>query len=128
MGRYRNANRALDAAWSEEREAALEGALEGVALEGTGTEKRELIYAAVRAQLASDNKRPWSLSQKLNDTPYRYTRDSLRAALNQISSRLAAAQPAVEFGVGAQFVNTQLGKTVSALINGIVAASRWRAQ
>ena len=97
--------------------------------------KRELIYAALRAQLESEHKRPWSLSQKLNDAPYRYTRDSFHACLNSLSNRLAAGQPRLTFGVEddfkhptvksfAEFVNKQVRASVSDLINEIVKASR----
>lgn len=136
MSKFKDGNQTLNAAhaYAEGTEVGL-----AVAAAADATTKRELIYAAVRRQLENDNKRPWSLSQKLNDAPYRYTRDTLWAALNDISDRLAAGAPVVEFrtegnfshpsiSTFAGFVNSQLTKTVSALINGIMDASRWRAQ
>lgn len=97
-------------------------------------DKRTLIFTAVEQQLAHDNKRPWSLSQKLNDAPYRYTRDTLWAALNRISATLDAGSPRLNFptedeysgeGGFSSFVYTSLSGTVSNLINAIMGASRW---
>ena len=124
MVRFKDGNHALD-------DATRRGAV------GTGPpDRRALVYVAVRQQLAEDHKVPWSLGQKLNDAPYRYTRDTLWAALNSISARLADGAPAVRFGVEdefqhptiktfAEFVNAQLTKDVSTLINEIMTASRW---
>lgn len=97
--------------------------------------KRQRVYDAVEAQLGSDNKRPWKLDQKLNDAPYRYSRDSLRASLNALSARLAAAVPPLDFGVEghfrtgkyasyAKFVEKAVKGTVSELINEVKDASR----
>lgn len=97
-------------------------------------DKRTLIFIAVEQQLAHDNKRPWSLSQKLNETPYRYTRDTLWAALNRISATLEAGSPRLDFptedkfigkGEFSGFVYTCLSGTVSGLINAMMGASRW---
>ena len=124
MIQFKSGNHALDARW---KRAALDDVL---------PTKRSLVYAAVRSQLEDDNKAPWSLGQKLNDTPYRYTRDTLWAALNSISGKLVAGNPKLIFGTEdkfqhptiqtfAEFVNTQLTQTVSALIGAIMEASRW---
>ena len=147
MARYRSRNHEIDARWKKAEKAAHRKGAEFAAFLSDvemGRElrapflddRRSLIYDAVRRRLDDDNKRPWSLGQKLNDVPYRYTRDTLWAALNSISARLAADQPSIDFGVEddfthpkiksyAEFVNTQLTKTVSSLINGIMDASRW---
>jgi hypothetical protein len=97
-------------------------------------DKRTLIFEAVAAQLEQDNKRPFALSQKLNDAPYRYTRDTLWAALNSISQSLDEGTPRLLFpteddyvgeGDFSGFVNGCVTGTVSALINAIMDASRW---
>lgn len=150
MRRFRNRNHALDVAYERSRHRFL---LTGLKLggvpdaisfdhlllgrqDGSTPDKRALIYSAVRGQLEGDNKRPWRLGQKLNDSPYRYTRDTLWAALNEIGGRLEGSVPPIRFGTEggfshptvptfAKFVNRQLPGTVSELINGILEASRW---
>lgn len=124
MAWYRSHNYALDELWN------------GAGPLGPTPDRRAVVYAAVRMQLEADNKRPWNLSQKLNEAPYRYNRDTLWAALNSISGRLVASQDPVHFGIEddfehptiktySAFVNAHLPKTLSTLINGIMDASRW---
>lgn len=99
-------------------------------------DRRELVFSAVKDQLAADGKAPFIPQQKLNDSPYRYTRDELWGSLNSLHDRLTATQPAIDFGVEdnfkhptiatfSDFVNAQLTKTVSDLISGIMDASKW---
>ncbi|WP_426387663.1 hypothetical protein [Sphingobium sp. R-21] len=105
--------------------------------DGTPPFKRTQVYLAVQEQIAQDGRRPWRLGQKLNDAPYRYTRDVLWASLLQISKRLDKMQPPIEFPTeGAfvhpsfdsfsAFVNKMLSGSVSDLINGIMAAAKWK--
>jgi hypothetical protein len=111
-----------------------EGATVALSLAAARPEKRMLVFEAVQKQLEHDNKRPFNLGQKLNDTPYRYTRDTLWAALNAISTTLEEATPQLLFpteddfigeGEFSDFVNSCLTGTVSAMISAIVEASRW---
>ncbi len=147
MPRYRSRNHEIDARWRGlERATPWKGVSYSICLSDAAfgqelrafvaPDRRSLVHFAVRQQLEDDNKRPWSLSQKLNDSPYRYTRDTLWAALNGISDRLGAGETPVTFGTEgefrhpkvrtfAEFVNSQLTKNVSSLINSILEASRW---
>jgi len=147
MPRYRSRNHEIDAQWRAlERATPWKGVAYSTCLVAVGfgqdlhalvpLDRRSLVHLAVRRQLENDNKRPWNLGQKLNDFPYRYTRDTLWAALNGISEGLGAEQTPVVFGTEgefkhpkvktfAEFVNSQLTKSVSSLINGIMEASRW---
>ncbi len=147
MPRYRSRNHEIDARWRLlERATPWKGIAYSTCLVDVAfgqelrafvpLDRRSLVHLAVRRQLENDNKRPWSLAQKLNDSPYRYTRDTLWAALNGISARLGAEETPVAFGTEgefkhpkvktfAEFVNSQLTKNVSSLINGIMEASRW---
>lgn len=103
-------------------------------LASPSADKRTLVFLAVQQQLEHDNKRPFSLSQKLNDAPYRYTRDTLWAALNAISANLDQGSPRLLFGTEDNysgegdfhdFVMSCLTGTVSAAISAITRSSRW---
>lgn len=125
MTKFQSRNRELFSRWKST----------GTAL-SLAPDRRELVFSAVQAQLAADGKAPFALGQKLNDAPYRYTRDELWASLNSLHDRLAATHPAIAFGTEdafkhptiatfSDFVNSQLTKSVSELITGVMDASRW---
>lgn len=133
--RFRNRNREIEA-----KRRRMQQPVEASFAQSTGkllsdpVDKRMLIFDAVAHQLEQDNKRPWNLSQKLNESPYRYTRDTLWAALNSISAALDEGSPRLIFATEDEyigegdffgFVTTCLSGTVSRLINAIVDVSRW---
>ncbi|MCP4025368.1 MAG: hypothetical protein GY736_03520, partial [Sphingomonas sp.] len=71
MPRYKDRNHELHARWKR-HEADGRKALAAAPTD----DRRFLVYEAVRLQCEHDHKAPWSIDQKLNDAPYRYTRDT----------------------------------------------------